>query len=126
MLEWVIIKINPDNEREADENDTQRHAIVRNSSPNPVRHTRKILVTACADDRDQSARPLGLSTWLPLCEATAQSITSILLAFVFHRWNDAVFDGIGVHGNADPIEDGEPEAKPCACYRSKARESEHN
>jgi hypothetical protein len=83
--------------------------------------------TASADDRDQSAgRPLGLSTWLPLCEATAQPITSILLAFVLLRWNDAVFDGIGVHGNADPIEDGEPEAKPCACYRSEARESEHN
>src|SRR4029078_8378021 len=126
MLEVVIIKINPDNEREADENNTQRHAIVRNFSPNPARHTRKIFVTAFADDRDQSSGPLGVSTWLPLCEATAQTITSILLAFVFLRWNDAVFDGIGVHGNADPIEDGEPEAKPCACYRSEARESEHN
>src|SRR6478672_2413859 len=50
----------------------------------------------------------------------------ILFAFVFLRRNDAVFDGIGVHGNADPIEDGEPEPKSRACDRSKARESEHN
>src|SRR5207248_7226151 len=53
MLEGVIIKINPDNEREADENNTQRHATVRNSSPNPARHTRKIFVTASANDRNQ-------------------------------------------------------------------------
>ena len=50
----------------------------------------------------------------------------ILFAFVFLRRNDAVFDGIGVHGNADPIEDGEPEPEPRACDRSEARESEHN
>ena len=50
----------------------------------------------------------------------------ILFAFVFLRRNDAVFDGIGVHGNADPIEDGEAEPKPRACDRSEARESEHN
>jgi hypothetical protein len=50
----------------------------------------------------------------------------ILFAFVFLGRNDAVFDGIGVHGNADPIEDGEPEPKSRACDRSKARESEHN
>src|SRR4029077_11081644 len=50
----------------------------------------------------------------------------ILFAFVFLGRNDAVFDGIGVHGNADPIEDGEPEPKPRARDRSKAGESEHN
>src|SRR6476620_8785992 len=50
----------------------------------------------------------------------------ILFAFVFLGRNDAVFDGIGVHGNADPIEDGEPEPKPRACDRSEARESKHN
>src|SRR4029077_5292722 len=50
----------------------------------------------------------------------------ILFAFVFLRRNDAIFDGVGVHGNADPIEDGEPEPKSRACNRSKARESEHN
>src|SRR5512140_3217089 len=110
MLEWVIIKINPDNERETDKNNAERHATVRNSSPNPACHTRKIFVTASADDRDHSPAPLGLSAWLPLSEATAQSITSILFAFVFLRRNDAIFDGVGVHGNADPIEDGEPEA----------------
>ena len=126
MLERVIIKINPDNQRETDENNAERHATVRNSSPNPARHTRKIFVTAPADDRDQSAGPLGLSAWLLLCEATVQPIRSILFAFVFLRRNDAVFDGIGVHGNADPIEDGEPEPKPRACDRSEARESEHN
>src|SRR5205807_5883427 len=101
-------------------------ATVRNSSPNPARHTRKIFVTASADDQDQNPGPLGLSAWLPLCEATAQPIISILFAFVSLRRNDAVFDGIGVHGNADPIEDGEPEPKPRACDRSKAGESEHN
>ena len=45
MLERVIIEINPDNERETDENNAQRHATVRNSSPNPARHTRKIFAT---------------------------------------------------------------------------------
>src|SRR5207237_10879687 len=126
MLEWVIIKVNPDNERETDKNNAERHATVRNSSPNPARHTRKIFVTASADDQDQNPGPLGLSAWLPLCEATAQPIISILFAFVSLRRNDAVFDGIGVHGNADPIEDCEPESEPRACDRSEARESEHN
>ena len=42
MLEWVIIKIDPDNERETDKNNAERHATVQNSSPNPARHTRKI------------------------------------------------------------------------------------
>src|SRR5437763_15058354 len=50
----------------------------------------------------------------------------ILFAFVFLRRNDAIFDGVGMHGNADPIEDCEPESEPRACDRSKARESEHN
>src|SRR6478672_5573756 len=50
----------------------------------------------------------------------------ILFAFVFLRRNDAVFDSIGVHGNADPIEDGEPKPESRACDRSEARESEHN
>ena len=48
MLERIIIKINPDNEREADENNAERHATVRNSSPNPARRTRKIFVTTSA------------------------------------------------------------------------------
>jgi hypothetical protein len=55
MLEWVIIKVNPDNEREADENNTQRHAIVRNFSPNPARHTRKIFVTEDIGDSLQTS-----------------------------------------------------------------------
>ena len=45
MLEWVIIEIDPDNERETDENDAERHATVGNSSPNPARDTRKIFVS---------------------------------------------------------------------------------
>ena len=124
MLEWVIIEIDPDNERETDKNNAERHATVRNSSPNPARHTRKIFVTASADDRDQNPGPLALSRWLPLCEAAAQPITSILFAFVFLRWDDAVFDGVGMHGNADPIEDGEPEPEPRARDRGQAGESE--
>src|SRR5207253_10712985 len=54
MLEAVIITINPDNEGQADKNDAARHATVRNSSPNPARHTRKIFVTASANDRHQT------------------------------------------------------------------------
>jgi hypothetical protein len=70
MPEGVIIKINPDNEREADENNTQRHATVRNSSPNPARHTRKIFVTASADDRDQNPGPLALNASIAISRAS--------------------------------------------------------
>src|SRR5436305_13888686 len=59
MLEWVIIKVNPDNERETDKNNAERHATIRNSSPNPARHTRKIFVTASADDQDQNPGAFG-------------------------------------------------------------------
>jgi hypothetical protein len=49
MLEWVIIKINHDNERETDKNNAERHATVGNSSPNLARHTRKIFAATSAD-----------------------------------------------------------------------------
>src|SRR4026208_458326 len=75
---------------------------------------------------ESSAEPLGLSAWLPLRQVTVQPITSILFAFVFLGRNDAVFDGIGVHGTADPVENCEPESEPGAGDRSKARESQDN
>jgi hypothetical protein len=50
MLERIVIKIDPDYEREADKNNAERHATVRNSSPNPARHTRKIFVAADITD----------------------------------------------------------------------------
>src|SRR5438132_4712416 len=50
----------------------------------------------------------------------------ILFAFVFLRRNDAVFDGVGMHGNADPIEDGQPEPEPRARDRGQAGEAEHD
>src|SRR6266568_360725 len=76
----------------------------------------------------RSATPLFFGEQLPLgiYDATVQPITSILFAFVFLRGDDAIFDGVGVHGNADPIEDGEPEPEPRARDRGKAGESEHN
>src|SRR5882757_2105810 len=142
MLEWVIIEIDPDNERETDKNNAERHATVRNSSPNPTRHTRKIFVTA--DIGDSLTKPQSAMTttyWKSKASLNAPMINSrvsqrrdyrlalqrlILFAFVFLRRNDAIFDGIGVHGNADPIEDCEPESEPRACDRSEGRESEHN
>ena len=55
MLEWVIIEIDPDNERETDKNNAERHATVRNSSPNPALHTRKIFVTEGIGDSLQTS-----------------------------------------------------------------------
>ena len=55
MLEWVIVEINPDDERETDENNAERHSTVRNSSPNPARHTRKIFVTEDIGDSLQTS-----------------------------------------------------------------------
>src|SRR5436190_9882092 len=55
MLEWVIIEIDADNERETDKNNAERHATVRNSSPNPARHTRKIFVTEGIGDSLQTS-----------------------------------------------------------------------
>src|SRR6266700_1523295 len=76
----------------------------------------------------RSATPLffGEQSPLGIYDATVQPITSILFAFVFLRGDDAIFDGVGVHGNADPIEDGEPEPESSACDRGKTGKSEHN
>src|SRR5947209_5416626 len=55
-----------------------------------------------------------------------QRITLILFALVLLRGNHAIFDGVGVHGNADPIEDGEPEPESSTRDGSKTGETEHN
>ena len=45
MLERIVVEINPDDQREADENNAERHATVRNCSPNLPCGTRKIFVS---------------------------------------------------------------------------------
>jgi len=55
MLEWVIVEIDPDNEGDTDKNNAERHTTVRNSSPNPARHTRKIFVTEDIGDSLQTS-----------------------------------------------------------------------
>src|SRR5437762_7433236 len=41
MPERIIIEINPHDQRETDEDNAERHGILRNSSQNPARETRK-------------------------------------------------------------------------------------
>src|SRR5204863_7184798 len=50
----------------------------------------------------------------------------ILFAFVFLRRNDAIFDSVGVHGNADPIEHSHAQAKPRAGNGSDACKPKHD
>src|SRR6266478_2734232 len=141
MLEWVIIKIiTTTSERQIKTilSDMRLFGILH---PIQLATHAKSSLPKASGTRSKPQSAMTTTYWKSKTSLNASMINSrvsqrrdyrlalqrlILFAFVFLRRNDAIFDGVGMHGNADPIEDGEPESEPRACDRSKARESEHN